>query len=125
MTDWELPVQFLKGVGPVVAKQLGTFGIRTLFDLIFYFPRSYEDRRNIPSILENIRTLKNPALIKGVITGKKLIKTRHSSLLKVNLKDQSGEMTALFFNQPFLEKKMNPGVSLFVSGTIETNLVGR
>ncbi len=124
MTDWELPVQFLKGVGPVVAKQLGTFGIRTLFDLIFYFPRSYEDRRNIPSILENIRTLKNPALIKGVITGKKLIKTRHSSLLKVNLKDQSGEMTALFFNQPFLEKKMNPGVSLFVSGTIETNLVG-
>lgn len=38
------PVTALKGVGPARARQLEKLGIFTLYDLIAFFPRGYEDR---------------------------------------------------------------------------------
>ena len=37
------PVQFLKGVGPQRAEALERLGIKTLRDVLFFFPRTYED----------------------------------------------------------------------------------
>nr|MDA8097868.1 DNA helicase RecG [Clostridia bacterium] len=39
------PVQYLKGVGPRRAVQLRRAGIETVGDLLYYFPKRYEDRR--------------------------------------------------------------------------------
>ena len=38
------PVTILPGIGPTRAQQLAKLNIRTLYDLIAYFPRGYEDR---------------------------------------------------------------------------------
>ena len=48
------PITALKGIGPARAKQLARLGIFTLYDLIAFFPRSYEDRtkRSAISALE-------------------------------------------------------------------------
>ncbi len=40
-------VQYVKGTGPVRAEALEEVGIRTVEDLLYYFPRRYLDRRNI------------------------------------------------------------------------------
>ena len=40
-------VQYVKGIGPVRAEALEEVGIRTVEDLLYYFPRRYLDRRNI------------------------------------------------------------------------------
>ncbi|MCB7129063.1 MAG: hypothetical protein J3T61_05960, partial [Candidatus Brocadiales bacterium] len=40
-------VQYVKGIGPVRAEALGEVGIKTVEDLLYYFPRRYLDRRNI------------------------------------------------------------------------------
>src|SRR3954462_14673395 len=42
----ELPLQYLKGVGPARAKILGRMGIHTPLDLLSYFPRDWQDRRH-------------------------------------------------------------------------------
>ena len=43
-------VQYLKGVGPTRAKNFEKLGINTIYDLLTYFPREYEDRNNIKKI---------------------------------------------------------------------------
>ena len=40
------------GVGPATAKALGARGIRTVGDALFFFPRRYEDRRQVTPITE-------------------------------------------------------------------------
>ena len=42
-----LPLSALKGVGPRRSALLERLGLRTLEDLLFFFPRRYEDRRNV------------------------------------------------------------------------------
>ena len=49
MADLTTSVQFIKGIGPQKAKALEKLGILTLRDLIGYFPRRYEDRRETSS----------------------------------------------------------------------------
>jgi len=49
---WEKPVQFLKGVGPHRAKLLNKLEIYTVYDLITYYPRDYDDRSKLKKISE-------------------------------------------------------------------------
>ena len=44
MADLKTDIRYIKGIGEQRAKSLKSFGISTLFDLISYFPRAYEDR---------------------------------------------------------------------------------
>ncbi len=37
------PVQYLKGVGPARAELLDRLGLHALRDLLFFFPRDYQD----------------------------------------------------------------------------------
>src|SRR5712691_3921770 len=43
----EQSVQFLKGVGPARAELLAKLDVRTVGDLLFHFPRSYDDLTNV------------------------------------------------------------------------------
>ena len=52
MVDLKQSVQFIKGVGPSRVKLLNYLGIYTLEDLITYYPRKYEDRRDIKNIVD-------------------------------------------------------------------------
>ena len=45
-------VQFVKGVGPKIAKKLNKKGIFNVEDLLFFLPRDYEDRREVTPIAE-------------------------------------------------------------------------
>ena len=47
------PVQFIKGIGPKRAAALDQLGIRTVHDLLYYFPRRYLDLSRV----EKIKTL--------------------------------------------------------------------
>ena len=52
MLDLNKDVKFVKGVGPNRVKGLNKLGIRTVNDLITYYPRAYEDRSQIKSICD-------------------------------------------------------------------------
>jgi ATP-dependent DNA helicase RecG len=46
----EAPVQMLAGVGKKRAEQLGNLGVATIRDLLFFYPRRYEDYSNLKTI---------------------------------------------------------------------------
>src|SRR3989339_1351210 len=119
--DISTPVQYLKGVGPRLAKILSKLGIHTIEDLIYYFPRDYEDRRNISQI-SKLRIPEEKVFVKGTIAHvENQKKPGRLSILKVTLQDISGSIKLIFFNQPFLLKVFYPGVALLVSGKVEFN----
>ena len=48
----DTPVQFVKGVGPRLGAIFASRGIHTVKDLLFFFPRAYEDRSKLLRISE-------------------------------------------------------------------------
>ncbi|MDG2013712.1 MAG: ATP-dependent DNA helicase RecG, partial [Pirellulaceae bacterium] len=48
--DLFTPVQFLKGVGPHRAELLGKLGLHTVADILFFFPRDYQDYSQLVEI---------------------------------------------------------------------------
>ena len=119
--DISTPVQYLKGVGPLFAKILSKLGIHTIEDLIYYFPRDYEDRRNFDSIA-SLKTPSDKVLINGrIINIESQKKPGRMQILKITLNDSSGSIRIIFFNQPFLLKLFTQNTKLIVSGKLEFN----
>jgi ATP-dependent DNA helicase RecG len=112
------PVQYLKGVGPRVAKLFKKLGVETVQDLLYFFPREYEDRRN-PTPLNQLKAGDQVVFIKGEVQKVKHQQTRNRfSILKVTIADRSGQIPVIFFNQPYLIKLFRPGMKLLVSGKV-------
>jgi ATP-dependent DNA helicase RecG len=95
-------VQYLKGVGPRPASAMRKAGLHTVGDVLFYMPRRYEDRRNIPPI-----ALVRPGewiTVRGRIVSVEARPTRAGMvILKAVLKDKSGSIALTWFNQPWLK----------------------
>jgi len=117
--DCSQSVRFLKGVGPVVEKQLNRLNIFTIEDLILYFPRIYRDRGNIvpiSKIREN--TLQT---ILGTVVHHLRVSTRHGKLLKIVVKDNTGTISLVCFNRDFLARIIPPGKKILITGFFNSN----
>ena len=102
MVNLNKEVQYIKTVGPSRAELLNKIGIYTLKDLITYFPREYEDRGKEKKICECIDG--EIALIEAVAVSRIVeIKMRGKSMYKLQLRDETGTCTALWFNQSYLK----------------------
>lgn len=113
----ELPadLQYLKGVGPKKIKLLQKLGIKTVADLVEYFPRRHEDRRQVvaAAALFDGQT----ALIGGTVDQVQLSRIRNNlQILKARLSDESGFITVVWFNQPWLKNRLSDGVGITVYG---------
>ncbi len=109
MVDLKQSVQFIKGVGPSRVKLLNYLGIYTLEDLITYYPRKYEDRRNVKNIID----LQDgeEALIEAVaVNNVSTIRLRRNmTLSKVAVRDDSGIAFITWFNQPYIRENIKAG----------------
>ena len=98
MVNLSKEVQYIKTAGPSRAELLNKLGIFTLKDLITYFPREYEDRGKVKKICECEDG--EIALIEAVVVSRIVeIKIRGKSMYKLQLRDETGKCTALWFNQ--------------------------
>ena len=116
--DLDTPVQYVKGVGPKLAKKFNKLGVETILDLLFFLPRDYEDRTQILPIG---KLSPNPlAVVKGeIIAVEPQMNKGRFSVMKVILSDRTGEISAVWFNQPYLQKLFRRGMKLIVTGKIE------
>lgn len=97
----ETNVQYLKGVGPKLGELLTKRGIRTVRDLIEYYPRAFEDRRaarNIASLkLNDVVSLKAQILkVNSIPLGRSSRK-----IYDIVLKDASGQIHCKYFRVPY------------------------
>ncbi len=116
----DIPIQYLKGIGPKKAKSFNKSGINTIEDLLFYFPRRYEDRTNFISISQlkegQNQTIKAQVLARGE---RQSFRRRGFSIIEVAVADKTGKIFCVWFNQPYLKEYFKVGTTLILYGRVE------
>ena len=114
--DLAAPIQEVKGIGPKTAEALHKAGIFTLRDLVYHLPRDYEDFQQA----QNINELKP-----GKVTVKAHVEEissrrmrRNLSITEATLRDKTGAIRAVWFNQPYRVKQFDSGKEYYFSGTM-------
>jgi len=109
-------IRYLKGIGPKRALALEKLGISSIKDLLFFFPRRYEDRTQFTSIKKIIPG--HYATIKGKIlaAGLKSRKFARPVIFEAVLGDDEGTVPAVWFNQPYLKSCLQSGIEIIIYG---------
>lgn len=108
----------IKGLGKVAISKFQKLGVETLFDLFYFFPRAYEDRTNskpIKNILDG-----EFVVVKGTVvntTSQYISKGR--SIFRVMLKDETGMLELVWFNNKFIKSNISMGDELLVYGKVK------
>ncbi|MDP8236675.1 MAG: ATP-dependent DNA helicase RecG [Candidatus Erginobacter occultus] len=111
-------VQFLKGVGPARARRLARLGVLTVEDLLYFFPRDYQDRRRI-SPIGSLRD-GDFASVRGEVMAKGSRKTRGGKkLFQLVVDDGSGRIPCSWFNQEYLDNVFRPGQEALFVGKVQ------
>ncbi|NLB89233.1 MAG: ATP-dependent DNA helicase RecG, partial [Syntrophomonadaceae bacterium] len=116
-------IQYVKGVGPKRSKLLKRLGINSVFDLLWYMPRAYLNRDNLQSI--NQVKIGEHANLKGEVVSVKKMRARSGmSIFKATIRDAARLFQAVWFNQPYVENNIKPGIKLYVSGKLKSSFEG-
>ncbi|SJP58534.1 ATP-dependent DNA helicase recG [Clostridioides difficile] len=118
MLDLYKDVQYVKGIGPKKADKLNKLGIFTLKDLLYYFPRQFEDRNNLKKIAQLEDGEK--VTIKAVISSINTFRPKEGmTLTKIDVKDETGSAKLVFFNKSYIKNTFRPGDSILVFGKVK------
>ena len=117
----ESDIQYLKGVGPKLSKTLNRLNIHCVKDCLYNFPREYDDRRHLPKINQLV-TGDIKSIVATVSSAQEKKVRKGLSVIEAVLRDDSGQITATWFNQSYLLKVLQPGVRLIVKGKVDASL---
>lgn len=111
------PVQFAKGAGPQRAEMLNKLGLHTARDLLFYFPRDYQDL----SDLTNVKDLEPDKLVRlrgTVAEVDSRVTNAGRYMLGVLIRAGSGFVRCMWFDQRWLREKFSVGQDVLVTGKV-------
>ena len=97
-------------------------GINNIFDLLYYFPKGYDNRGNIKKIGE----LKDDeyVVLKGILTNVSSSPTRTGrQIVKGTISDGTGIMDIIWFQRPYLKKTLKLGEEYIFIGTVKKNYI--
>ncbi|MGV8059327.1 MAG: ATP-dependent DNA helicase RecG [Smithellaceae bacterium] len=120
-----LPVQYLKGVGPKMAQRFGAKKINNVEDLLYFLPRTYEDRREIKKI-NRLETGKTQTVMgKVILTEYKYYGRKR--ILEITISDNTANLTAKWFKgqTSYLLGFFKKGANVIFTGLVTPNYVGR
>ena len=113
----DMPVNYLKGVGPARAEMLRRLGIVTARDLLFHIPHRYEDASTINPIA-SLEPGMDGTII-GKVISKGIIPTRKGlRIFQAVLQDETGMIEASWPGQPFLDRTIEKGDMMLLTGSV-------
>ncbi len=117
-------IRYLKGVGEKRAAAYHKLGIFTVEDLLYHFPRAYEDRSKIKQIFETLdgETVCIKATVSSAITEKFIRKGM--TLYTMTVSDGSGSVELVWFNMRFVKTAFRRGETYYFYGKMD-HLRGR
>ena len=114
----------LKGIGPAKARLFSALGITTIRDLLYHFPRDYEDRTQLVSIAE--LEVDRPACFRATVTQAPV--THHirkgMDITKAQVSDHSARLNLTFFNQSYAASALGYGEDYIFYGKTSGDFIG-
>ena len=119
MADLRTDVRYIKGIGEQRAKALAKLGIRTLRDLISWFPRRYEDRTEARRIADLVP--EETACVAAMVAAPPTLShiRKGLDLVKLRAVDETGTLDVTFFNQAWLKNSLREGETYIFCGRAE------
>lgn len=114
-------VQYLKGVGPKRAERLKKLGIKTVNDVLLYFPRTYEDRKSIKKIKDCENKEKVTLYVEVSGSAATLRPRKGVSITKIPIKDDTGLAYMVYFNQDYVRNNLKIGDKIKVNGRVNVS----
>ncbi len=120
MLKIDSPVGMLPGVGVKRAAELAALHITTVGDLLFHFPRAYQNRGQISTVLQAVQSGEKCAMILTVGSEPTTATLKgRMTLTKFSAFDESGKITVTFFNQNYVKSAFKIGQTYRFFGKIE------
>lgn len=118
MPALDTDIRYIKGVGEARAKSLGKLGIQTLYDLVSYFPRTYEDRTVIKPI--SMLVPDETVCVRAMAAAPPRLShiRKGLDLVKVRVVDEGGALELTFFNQSFIKDAIKQGETYIFYGKV-------
>jgi ATP-dependent DNA helicase RecG len=117
-------IRYLKGVGPAREALFNKLGISNISDLIYYFPRDYEDRTKTKKIIELVdgEKMAFEAEILGRVT--QIFTRSRMKIYKVTVADETSRATLTWFNTDYIKNILKPNQRYVFYGQIERTING-
>jgi ATP-dependent DNA helicase RecG len=117
----ESPITVLSGVGPTQSKRLARLGLHTIRQMLYFFPRRYDDFSTLKTI--NQLEYGEEVTIMGRVRDVSSRRTRANRIIvKAVVEDGSGMIEATWFNQPHLVRQLKPLRQIVLSGRVDEYL---
>ncbi len=115
----DISIQYLKGVGPQRKKVFERLGVETVEDLLYLFPRRYEDRRQMTPLAKlkvgEWQTVAGKIVSHG---GRRSYYTK-KHVYKVEIADSTSRVFCVWFNRPYLDRYFKAGQQIVVYGKVD------
>ncbi len=120
--DLDQSVTTLPGIGPRNAKTLARLGLHTLGDVLYYFPRRYDDYSQLKPI--NRLRYGDQVTVLGKVQSvhSRQVRGREMTIVEAVLHDGSGALRLTWFNQPWQTKRLRTGMIIAAAGVIDQYL---
>jgi len=119
----DTPMQFVKGIGPGIAKTLAEKDIHCVEDLLFHLPFRYEDRLH-PASIESLKAGEMASVI-GEVRGTALLRTRSMPIFEMTVGQNLTALKAMWFHGTYLKDKFKPGQMVALYGKVEPSRSSR
>ena len=119
MADLNTDVRYIKGIGEKKALALNKLGVFTLYDLISYFPKKYDDRTKIYQIAQTFAD-ETVCILATVADTPRLVRIRRGmELVKFRAVDNTGSVDITYFNQSYVKDAIQKGETYVFYGKME------
>ena len=110
------PITVIKGISTNADKKFAKLNVRTVRDLLYFFPRRYVDysrRKPISELIEG-----EEQTIIGTIWQAKVATLGNRRGTEAIVGDETGNIRVVWFNQPYLAKSFRTNARIVISGTV-------
>ncbi len=108
--------QYVKGVGPVRYEMLQKLGVQTIRDLLYFFPRTYEDLSDCRTVHELSADGSMQTVIGEVVEMDGRTTRSGKSVLSIVIHDGQDILEGVWFNQTFIARQLEYGMKVAFSG---------
>ncbi|HEU5098555.1 MAG TPA: ATP-dependent DNA helicase RecG [Roseiflexaceae bacterium] len=110
-------IEQLPGIGKVTAQSFRRLGVRTVLDMLYHFPHRYDDYSSQKQIA-NLEVGAVETVIATVTDIRTFGMKAGGQALEVLVSDESGDLKAVFFRQPWLARQFSVGARVVLSGKV-------